>query len=55
MPQQLKHIVLFAFKDTASNEDIQSIVDAFANLKHEIDEVHDFEWGTNIKIGRAHV
>lgn len=48
MPQQLKHIVLFAFKDTASNEDIQSIVDAFANLKHEIDEVHDFEWGTNI-------
>lgn len=48
MTQQLKHIVLFAFKDTATEENIQSIVNAFANLKQEIDGVHDFEWGLNV-------
>ena len=48
MPQQLKHIVLCAFKDTATKENIQSIVDAFAKLKHKINGIHDFEWGTNV-------
>lgn len=50
MPQYLKHIVLFAFKETATAQDIQALVDAFANLKDEIAEVHDFEWGTNVSI-----
>ena len=54
MSKYLKHIVLFAFKDTASNDDIQSIVDAFANLKQEIDEVHDYEWGTNVSPENLH-
>jgi hypothetical protein len=48
MSQQLKHIVLFAFKDSATQENIQAIVEAFANLKHEVDGVQDFEWGTNV-------
>lgn len=48
MPQYLKHIVLFAFKETSSEADIKGIITAFANLKKEIDEVHDFEWGTNV-------
>ena len=50
MSQILKHTVLFAFKDTASEQDIQSVVNAFAKLKHEIDEVQDLEWVTNVSI-----
>lgn len=50
MTEYLKHIVLFAFKDSATEDDIQAIVKAFANLKQEIDEVHDFEWGTDVSV-----
>lgn len=45
MTKVLRHIVLFAFKESASDEDVEGIIKAFANLKNEIDEVHDFEWG----------
>ncbi len=48
MAQELKHIVLFAFKDSATEENIQSIVSAFAKLKQAIDGVHAFEWGINV-------
>lgn len=50
MTDYLKHIVLFSFKDTATAADIQGVVEAFANLKHEIDEIHDFEWGADVSI-----
>lgn len=43
----LRHNVYFSFKETSTPEDIQSVVDAFRNLKNEIDGIEDFEWGVN--------
>jgi hypothetical protein len=39
--------VFFKFKDTASAEDIQSVVDAFRVLPDKIDSIESFQFGTN--------
>ncbi len=44
---KLRHVVMFKFKDEATENEIQAIVDAFAGLKNEIPEIKDFEWGLN--------
>ncbi len=43
-----RHIVLFKFKDSASNEQVVAIENAFRALPAQIDSVQDFEWGTNV-------
>lgn len=43
----LRHIVLFKFKDDASDEDVDAVVNAFQELPSLIDEISAFEWGTN--------
>lgn len=43
----LRHVVLFGFKESASQEDIDQVVAAFENLPNEIPEIKGFEWGTN--------
>lgn len=43
----LRHNVYFSFKETSSQQDIQSVIDAFRNLQNEIDGIEKFEWGTN--------
>ena len=43
----LRHAVFFSFKETSSEEDVQGVVDAFAALPLQIDEIIDFQWGTN--------
>lgn len=43
----LRHVVLFKFKETATAEQVAGIERAFAGLKSQIDEIEDFEWGTN--------
>jgi hypothetical protein len=43
----LRHVVLFGFKETASPEDVQKVVDAFKALPSQISEIKGFEWGTN--------
>ena len=43
----LRHAVFFSFKEESSEEDIQGVVDAFAALPSKIEEIIDFEWGTN--------
>lgn len=45
--KMLRHVVLFKFKDTSSEADVNAIVEAFKNLPNEIPEIKDFEWGTN--------
>src|SRR5512133_2280636 len=45
---KLQHVVTFKFKDTASKQDIQKVVDGFAALKQKIPQMKSFEWGTNI-------
>src|SRR5690606_27503469 len=43
----LRHVVLFGFKEDASKNDIQRIVDAFSALKDKIPQIKDYEWGIN--------
>lgn len=44
----LRHVVLFKFKETATPDQIQAVVDAFRALPSKIDTIKDFEWGTNV-------
>jgi len=50
MSKQLQHVVLFQFKDSTTDEDIQQITTAFANLENEIDEVLSFEGGQDVSV-----
>ena len=45
--EQLRHVVLFKFKEAANSADIQNVEAAFAGLPSEIKEIKDFEWGLN--------
>jgi len=44
---QLRHVVLFKFKESSSEMDIQKVEASFNALKQTITEIKDFEWGTN--------
>jgi hypothetical protein len=44
----LRHVVLFAFKDNSTPQQIQQIEQAFRDLPHKIEVIHNFEWGTNV-------
>ena len=44
----LRHVVLFAFKETSTDADVAKIVEAFRGLPKKISEIKDFEWGTDI-------
>lgn len=43
----LRHVVLFQFKDSSSQADIQRVVDAFRALPTKIPQIADFEYGVN--------
>lgn len=45
--KQLRHLVLFKFKETATAEEVKTVEDAFAALPSKIQEIKAFEWGTN--------
>ena len=45
--KQLRHIVLFKFKETATAENIKAVEEAFAALPSKIKEIKGFEWGKN--------
>ncbi|MCS0582504.1 Dabb family protein [Massilia pinisoli] len=44
----LRHVVLFAFKDEASYDDVDAIVKDFATLPAAIPGIAAYEWGTNV-------
>lgn len=44
---QLRHVVLFKFKDGTSPEDIAKVEKAFAALPSKIPQIAGFEWGTD--------
>ncbi|MBC8472503.1 MAG: Dabb family protein [Planctomycetes bacterium] len=46
----LRHVVLFKFKDTSSSQQIKEIEDAFRALPGKVDEICDFEWGTDVSV-----
>ena len=43
----LRHVVLFKFKDEASEEVVKQLNDAFNALPTAIPVIKDFEWGIN--------
>ena len=45
--KRLRHVVLFKFKDTATEADIKKVEDAFSALPGKIPQIRDYEWGTN--------
>lgn len=45
--KQLRHVVMFKFKDSTSTADIQKVEAAFRDLPSKIKEIKSFEWGTN--------
>lgn len=52
MSAQLRHVVLFAFKDDASYDDVDAIVTGFAALPAAIPGIVAYEWGTNVSLER---
>ena len=45
--RELRHVVLFKFKDGLPADTIHAIELAFKGLKKEIPTIRHFEWGTN--------
>ncbi len=45
--KQLRHVVLFKFKESATAEDIAKIEQTFAALPGKIPQIKSYEWGTN--------
>ena len=45
---KLAHVVSFKFKQTATQAQIDSLVDAFRLLPKKIKQINTFEWGTNV-------
>ena len=47
---RLRHVVLFSFKPETTAAEVAQIEQAFAALPGQIDEIDDFEWGTDVSI-----
>jgi hypothetical protein len=45
---KLRHVVAFKFKQTATNEQVKQVEDAFRDLKKKIKEIQSYEFGTNV-------
>lgn len=45
---QLRHVVFFQFKDSATADDVRQVEQAFAALPEKMEIIRDFEWGTNV-------
>ena len=46
--KSLRHVVFFKFKESSSQEDIESVIKAFSDLPGKINTILGYEWGTNI-------
>jgi hypothetical protein len=45
--KELRHVVMFKFKDSSSAADVKKVEDAFHGLKAKIKQIKAYEWGTN--------
>lgn len=45
--KELRHVVMFKFKETSSAVDIQKVEEAFKVLPSKIKQIKGYEWGTN--------
>lgn len=49
----LRHVVIFAFKDSVSAEQVKEIEINFGRLPEKIDEIKGFEWGKNLNTSQV--
>jgi hypothetical protein len=47
MGKNLRHVVMFKFKDSSSADDVTRVENAFKALATKISLIKDFEWGKN--------
>ena len=47
---QLRHVVLFKFKPEVTKEQVQEVVDAFAELPKKIKQIKGYEAGTDVSV-----
>jgi hypothetical protein len=45
--KELRHVVMFKFKETSSAADIQKVEEAFNVLPSKIKQIKGYEWGIN--------
>lgn len=45
--KELRHVVMFKFKEGTSSADIKKVEDAFRELPNKIKEIKGYEWGIN--------
>jgi len=45
--KELRHVVMFKFKEGTSVADIKKVEDAFRELPNKIKEIKGYEWGIN--------
>lgn len=45
--ERIRHVVLFAFRDGAPADRVETIETAFVALEHQVPGIVDLEWGTN--------
>ena len=48
--QVLRHVVLFKLKDGTTEEQIKKIENDSCALSSKINEIYDFEWGTDVSV-----
>jgi hypothetical protein len=44
----LRHVVLFSFKNNATSDQVDGIIEGFARLPEAIPGILSYEWGTNV-------
>ncbi len=46
----LRHVVLFEWNDSTSQEKREELINHFASLKEKIDVIQDFEYGSDVSV-----
>jgi hypothetical protein len=46
--RELRHMVLFTFKETSTKEEVANVVKSFTGLYGKVPQVKKMEWGLNI-------
>ena len=48
--RQLRHVVLFKFKEGTTAKQVKAVEDGFRALPKKIDTISGFEWGTDVSV-----
>jgi hypothetical protein len=48
--KRLRHVVLFKFKEDATEAQVRQVEKAFGKLPQKVNAIVDFEWGTDISV-----